>query len=94
MSSISASVPRAVICTINTCSIKNAFVEYYPTFAGNITYLVIFAILLVIQLGLGIRYRTWGFMVGCLCGVVLEVIGYGGRIILNHDPFNFNGFLL
>jgi len=62
--------------------------------AGNAIYAAIFGILLVAQLGLGIKYRTWGFMVGMACGLILEVVGYVGRIMIHNDPFDFNAFIM
>lgn len=52
-----------------------ANVQYVPSFAGNATYLSIFAILLVPQLYLGIRHRTWGFLTGMVVGGLLEISG-------------------
>ena len=71
-----------------------ANVQYVPSFAGNATYLSIFAILLVPQLSLGIRYRTWGFLTGMVVGGLLEISGYLGRVLLHSDPFSFNYFLM
>lgn len=31
---------------------------------------------------------------GVLCGCAAEMAGYGGRIIMHHDPFSFGGFML
>jgi hypothetical protein len=83
-----------IICTLGTCPIQWANVEYVPSMAGNATYLSIFAVLLVAQLYLGIRYRTWGFLAGMVVGGLLEITGYLGRILLHSDPFNFNYFLV
>lgn len=83
-----------IICTLDTCPIMWASVQYVPSFAGNATYLSIFAILLVPQLSLGIRYRTWGFLTGMVVGGLLEISGYLGRVLLHSDPFSFNYFLM
>ena len=81
-------------CTIQTCCYKQAYVQYAPTLAGNAVYLAIFCIFFCLQTGLGLYYRTWGFLVGMFCGLILEIIGYAGRIMLRTDPFNLNTFLL
>ncbi|KAF4636743.1 hypothetical protein G7Y89_g1334 [Cudoniella acicularis] len=83
-----------IICTLGTCPIEWAFVEYIPSLTGNATYLSIFAALLLTQLYLGIYYRTWGFLTGMVVGGLLEILGYLGRILLHSDPFNFNYFLV
>lgn len=92
--SIPAENGTYIICTIDTCPIEWANVEYIPNLAGNAAYLSIFAVLFVVQLYLGIRYRTWGFLTGMVVGVLLEIAGYVGRVLLHSDPFNFNYFLL
>jgi hypothetical protein len=83
-----------IICTLDTCPIRWANVQYVPSLAGNATYLSIFAILLVAQLYLDIRNRTWGFLTGMVIGGLLEIAGYLGRVLLHSDPFNFNYFLM
>ncbi len=81
-------------CTVGTCPLSCAQVEYLPTLAGNAVYAAAFGLLLVAQLGLGIKYKTWGFMVGMICGLILEVVGYAGRIMLHDNPFDFNNFIM
>lgn len=71
------------LCTLSTCPIAWAQVDYDPTLAGNLIYLVIFAILFLAQGFLGIRYRTWGFLVGMFCGIFLEILGYVGRVMMH-----------
>ncbi|OBT62473.1 hypothetical protein VE03_07988 [Pseudogymnoascus sp. 23342-1-I1] len=68
--------------------------DYVPTLAGNAAYAAAFGLLLVAQLGLGIKYKTWGFMVGMICGLMIEIVGYGGRIMLHNNPFDFNNFVI
>lgn len=81
-------------CTFTTCPVSCAQVEYLPSVAGNLVFLIILALILVGQIGLGIKYRTWGFLIGMFCGLVLEVLGYVGRLMLHHNPFDFDAFLL
>jgi hypothetical protein len=81
-------------CEVGICSLDYANVEYIPTLEGNIAYLAIFAVFLAAQIGLVWRYRTWGFFVGMLCGLLLEMIGYVGRIGMYNDPFDFDQFVM
>ena len=83
----------ADFCKLGTCPLSEANFTYVPTLAGNALYLGLFALMLVVQVFLGIRYRTWGFLVGMIGGLVLEIIGYAGRIQLHFNPFPFNPFL-
>jgi len=82
------------ICTLATCPLDCAYVHFLPTVGGNAAYAAILGLLLIAQVGLGIRYRTWGFMVGMIFGLLLEVLGYVGRALMHQNPFDFNYFLL
>ncbi|KAL2835572.1 RTA1 like protein-domain-containing protein [Aspergillus pseudoustus] len=46
------------------------------------------------QLAFGIRYKTWMFMVAMILGLTGEVVGYGGRIMLNNNPFKLDRNLM
>lgn len=81
-------------CSLSTCPIALAEVEYDPSLGGNAFYLAIFAILLLIQVFLGITSRTWGFLGDLVGGLVLEVMGYAGRIQLHFNPFHKNPFVM
>ncbi|CAI7661537.1 uncharacterized protein N7487_010811 [Penicillium crustosum] len=80
-------------CTLAICPLSEAHVEYVPSLAGNAFYLAVFAVLLVAQVVLGIRYRTWGYLGGLFGGLVLEIIGYAGRLQMHYNPFLFNPYL-
>lgn len=80
-------------CTIDLCSLTEAYVEYVPTLAGNAVLLAFFVVLLIAQIVLGIRYRTWGYQVGLWGGLILEIIGYAGRLQLHENPFKFDPYL-
>ena len=82
-------------CTIETCclALQSPF-NYIPSFGGNLFFAIFFGVCIIPQLGFGIRYKTWGFAIGMTIGLVLEVLGYASRLILNHNPFDSNGFLM
>ena len=80
-------------CTYATCSVKEyGQLEYIPSLAGNVFYLSIFALSLLGQCILGIRYRTWGYMFGMFGGLALEILGYIARIQLHYDVFSQQKF--
>lgn len=82
-------------CTPSICSVQVCGqIEYIPNLGGNAFYMAVLIILLLAQLFLCIRYKTWGFLVGMFGGLVLEILGYGGRVWLHNNIFNFNAFLL
>lgn len=82
------------LCTVTTCPIEWATIQYVPSLAGNVFYLALFAVILLTQTYLGIRYRTWTFMIALLGGEILEVLGYVGRIQLHNNIFVFGHFLM
>jgi len=81
-------------CTIALCPLSLAHVQYVPNLAGNAFYASIFGLVLLIQLGLGVRYRTWGFAAGMFLGLLCEVIGYIARIQMHDNPFREDPFLM
>lgn len=81
-------------CTISTCPLTEAYLDYLPNVPANAFFVGLFGLIIGIQLILGIRYRTWVYMIPMLCGLILEALGYIGRIMLHNNPFNFNNFLL
>lgn len=82
------------LCTLSTCSLQYAFLTYRPTLIGNGIYLAIFAVLLLVHGFLGIRYKTWGFLIGTTCMCLLEIIGYAGRLTMYSNPFPLSNFLM
>jgi hypothetical protein len=80
-------------CTVQTCPIECGQITFLPTLPGNATYCALLGLILLLQAVLGLRYKTWGFMAGMCSGLILEVIGYAGRVMLHYNPFSFNNFL-
>ncbi|KAF2144367.1 uncharacterized protein K452DRAFT_222702 [Aplosporella prunicola CBS 121167] len=80
-------------CKLGTCPLELAQYTYVPSLAGNAVFAALFGLILLAQLGFGVRYKTWGFLVGMVGGVVLEIVGYVGRIQLHFNPFPFDPFL-
>lgn len=82
-------------CTLATCSVKEyGQIQYVPTLPGNAAYLGIFSVLLIAQSYLGIRHKTWGVFLCILAGMILEVVGYAGRIMLHNNIFDMNNFII
>ena len=67
---------------------------YTPDLGANILYIAIFVVYFVVQLILGIRYRTWDYMGAALAGVALEIMGYTSRIFMRADPSARTPFLM
>ncbi|KIX97475.1 uncharacterized protein Z520_06927 [Fonsecaea multimorphosa CBS 102226] len=82
-------------CTYATCSVQDyGQLRYIPSLAGNAFYLAVFCLACLLQIYLGLRYRTWGFMFGMLGGIGLEIMGYVSRIQLHYDDFNNTYFII
>lgn len=76
------------------CLIQDSIYGYFPSLPANTFFLALYIILLVAQLYLGIRYRTWTFAFALSCGCLVEAVGYVGRLMLHHNPFSSNGFTM
>ncbi|CAF9935426.1 MAG: hypothetical protein ALECFALPRED_006388 [Alectoria fallacina] len=76
------------------CLIQDSTYGYFPSLPANVFFLALFIILLIAQLYLGIRYRTWTFAFALSCGCLVEAVGYVGRLMLHHNPFSNNGFTM
>jgi hypothetical protein len=81
-------------CTIDICNLEDATIQYLPNLAGNAFFAALFGLLCLGQIGMGIRYKTWGFMVALVPGLILEVVGYVSRILMHNNPWLSNPFLI
>jgi len=81
-------------CTLATCPIEYATVDYDPTLAGNALFLALFGLFLFIQTFQLWRYRTWSYSIAMMSGLLLEVVGYVGRVMMHYNPFLPNPFLM
>ncbi|KAH8697445.1 sphingoid long-chain base transporter [Talaromyces proteolyticus] len=94
LSAFPAGITSSSQCTLETCPLTYAHLTYLPNAAGNGLLLAIFGLLIPAQIYMGIRYRTWGFMAGMFCGLVLEVFGYVGRLKMIDNPFTDKWFAM
>jgi len=82
------------LCTLETCDLSLSSFLYRPTVAGNALFAGIFAACIIGQLFLGIKHKTWGYMVAMILGLLLEVVGYVARVMIHNSPFDNNNFLM
>lgn len=93
-------LPRGVYpnCTLRVDCLLTGYVtaqiDYYPSFDGNLLYLALFAIFLIAQIVQGIVWKTWSYSLAIILGLVLECLGYVGRLALSRNPFVFDSFLV
>ncbi|KAF2767944.1 putative RTA1 domain protein [Teratosphaeria nubilosa] len=81
-------------CTLETCCLAQSNFLYIPSYGANLFFTIFFAVAILPQFVLGILYRTWGFAIALIVGLVLEVLGYAARLQINDNPFDNNAFLL
>ena len=81
-------------CTLDTCSLIVSNWGYLPNSAGNIFFIILFALIFLLQIPLGVWKKTWGVLIGMTIGAALEAVGYVGRIMAHNQPFSFNPFLI
>ena len=81
-------------CDLDTCPVEWSIYTYRPSLPANAFFLAAYAVVGLVHIFLGVRWKSWGFMVGMLLGCISEIIGYVGRIILYNNPFSFNGFMI
>ncbi|KAJ9502310.1 hypothetical protein LTR99_001161 [Exophiala xenobiotica] len=75
------------------CPVEDSVYGYFPSLAANGFFLGFFGLFCVLNLGLGIRYKTWSYMVALSFACLTETIGYVGRIIMHSNPYADAGFI-
>lgn len=81
-------------CTLELCPVEWSVYQYRPSLPSNIVFLVLYVVAMLIHIYLGIRWRSWGFMVPMILGCLFEIAGYVGRIVMYNNPFDFIGFMI
>jgi hypothetical protein len=81
-------------CTVSTCPLDLSTYGYRPSLGASGALIGLYAICLIVQLGLGIRYRSWWFMGCMILGCFCEIIGYVGRILYWNNPWDDAGFIM
>lgn len=68
---------------------------FTPDLAPNAVFLTIFIILFLSHLGLAIRYwRYYGYAIGMLGGLLLELLGYAAKVQLSNNRADKNGYIM
>lgn len=77
-----------------TCPFEEGFYQYDPSVGGNAFLLALYASLAIIVMYLGLRFRIFLFSVVLSTGLLLEVLGFIGRLLLHGSRDNETGFFL
>ncbi|CAH0022406.1 unnamed protein product [Clonostachys rhizophaga] len=81
-------------CTLEVCPIEATIYKYNPSKPVNTALTVIFGLIMIGHIYLGVRWKTWGYMVSMILGCLLEIAGYACRIALHKNPFKFLPFVV
>lgn len=82
-------------CTVDTCDINTSYYFYRVSLAANATFLALFTISLAgFIAAYALTRRASAFTFAMFCGVLLEVIGYAGRIKSWLNQWEETGFLM
>ncbi|KAF2463797.1 RTA1-domain-containing protein [Lindgomyces ingoldianus] len=74
------------------CPIEATIYGYYPNLGANAFFAAFFGICMIAQILLGVKYRTWTYMIALTLGCLGEMVGYIGRIIMHGNPWSDIGF--
>lgn len=70
-------------------------VSFTPLLAPNALFVTLFTILFIIQIILTVRFwRFYGYAIGMLGGLLLELLGYAAKVQLSHNRANKNGYIM
>lgn len=86
----------AWICTQVSleCPVSATTYGYYPSLGGNTFFAVFFGLAGIAHTMLGIRTRSWTFLIALGIGTFMESAGYIGRILMHYNPWSTPGFRL
>ncbi|KAF7557689.1 hypothetical protein G7Z17_g457 [Cylindrodendrum hubeiense] len=76
------------------CPAEASLYGDYFTLGACIFFVVLHGFALVLQLVFGFRARTWSFSSWLTMGILFELLGYAGRIIMSSDPWVYGAFVL
>ena len=79
-------------CTMATCPVSDSVYGYQPSVPANAFFLAVFALLALVHIAQGIRWRTWFFGTVMALGCTGEAVGYVGRLMLHGDVFSNVGY--
>lgn len=74
------------------CPVEGTTYGYYPSLGWNAFFVAWFGLAAIINLLLGIRYKTWTYMIAIFLGAAGECAGYVGRIMMHNNPWDDTGF--
>jgi len=80
--------------TAGTCLVQDGFLWSPPSLVGSGLFLGAFMVLIPINFYHGMRHHTPLYSSTIIAGLLFEVVGYLGRILMNSDVSSVSGFVL
>ncbi|KAL5587205.1 hypothetical protein FOVSG1_012341 [Fusarium oxysporum f. sp. vasinfectum] len=80
-----------------TTSLPNSIeaMGFSPLLAPNAIFLSFYSILLLLHVLIALRFwRFFGYSIGMVCGILLELVGYCGKVQLSHNRDNKDGYIM
>ncbi|KAG5291238.1 parasitic phase-specific protein PSP-1 [Histoplasma capsulatum G186AR] len=74
------------------CPVEATIYGYKPNPVVNLICVIVFGVLFFVAVWQTYKHKTYSFGVAMSLGCVAEAIGYGGRLVLNRNPWDSNGF--
>lgn len=87
-------VPDSCTAVSPECPVEGTLYGYTPSLEWNAFFAAFFGLCCIIQIGQGIRWKTWTYMIGVGLGCLAECVGYIGRIMMHNNPYDDLGFQL
>lgn len=84
----------AADCTSATCPVEEGFFSALPPLEGAAFMLAAFSALIPINLWIGAKCKTTTYTLFLVAGLLLEVMGYVGMLLLRSDLANKTYFVL
>lgn len=81
-------------CTPTTCPVEQGWLSVPPSLEGAAIILAAFTLLVPINLWTGARNRTTAYSLTLITGLLLEIMGYVGRLLLRSNLASKSYFVL
>ena len=76
------------------CPIEETIYGYYPSLGANAWGVGFFGLCLIVNIGLGWRFKTWTYMLAMVLATFTSSLGYVGRVIMHNNPWDETGFMI
>ncbi|CEI68899.1 hypothetical protein FVEN_g11967 [Fusarium venenatum] len=74
------------------CPVEATVLGYVPNKGSSYFFTICFAVLFLSAVGIGIWKRTWTYAATLGAGLLLETVGYIGRVQMNPNPWKQSAF--